>query len=99
MEALFIISLVIYILDIIVLFYYGIHCFVMVRLFFKYRKNCVSDQGKLDALQKRMKTWPKVTIQHRASITPDPARAPTGPKCWYSRPDLAADPTGSPVAG
>ena len=63
MEALFIISLVIYILDIIVLFYYGIHCFVMVRLFFKYRKNCVSDQSKLDDLQKRMKTWPKVTIQ------------------------------------
>ena len=63
MEALFIISLVIYILDIIVLFYYGIHCFVMVRLFFKYRKNCVSDQGKLDELQARMKAWPRVTIQ------------------------------------
>ncbi len=63
MELLFIFSLTVYILDIIVLFYYGIHCFVMVKLFFKYRKNCISHPGELEALEKKMKVWPRVTIQ------------------------------------
>jgi cellulose synthase/poly-beta-1,6-N-acetylglucosamine synthase-like glycosyltransferase len=63
MEALFILSLVVYILDIIVLFYYGIHCFVMVKLFFKYRRNCESDPARLEELVTKMKVWPKVTIQ------------------------------------
>ena len=63
MDALFVISLIIYILDIIVLFYYGIHCFVMVRLFFKYRKNCETDPARLEQLKAKMKVWPKVTIQ------------------------------------
>jgi hypothetical protein len=63
MDALFVISLIIYILDIIVLFYYGIHCFVMVRLFFKYRKNCETDPGRLEELKGKMKVWPRVTIQ------------------------------------
>lgn len=63
MEFLFILSLVVYILDIIILFYYGLHCFVMVKLFFKYRHNCVSDPNRLSELKKKMKTWPRVTIQ------------------------------------
>lgn len=63
MEALFILSLIVYIVDIIVLFYYGIHCFVMVKLFFKYRRNCESDPERLEQLVAKMKVWPKVTIQ------------------------------------
>lgn len=63
MEALFILSLIVYIVDIIILFYYGIHCFVMVRLFFKYRRNCESDPKRLEELVTKMKVWPKVTIQ------------------------------------
>jgi cellulose synthase/poly-beta-1,6-N-acetylglucosamine synthase-like glycosyltransferase len=63
MEILFILSLIIYVLDIIVLFYYGIHCFVMVKLFFRYRKNCESDPERLEQLVAKMKKWPKVTIQ------------------------------------
>jgi len=63
MEFFLVLSLIVYILDIIVLFYYGMHCFVMVKLFFKYRQNCVSDPNRLSELRKKMKSWPKVTIQ------------------------------------
>lgn len=63
MEFFFVLSLTVYIIDIIILFYYGIHCFIMVKLFFKYQKNCISDPDKLAELKKKMKSWPRVTIQ------------------------------------
>ncbi|MBV6493149.1 MAG: hypothetical protein LDLANPLL_01164 [Turneriella sp.] len=63
MDALLILSLVIYIVDILFLFYYGVHCFVMVRLFFKHRRNCETDENRLEELTKKMKSWPRVTVQ------------------------------------
>ncbi len=53
----------VYILDIIALFYFGVHCYAMVHLFLKHRKRCEINPTELSALQKKMGAWPKVTIQ------------------------------------
>lgn len=53
----------VYIVDILALFYFGVHCYAMVHLFLKNRKNCESSEDELEQLRKKMGDWPQVTIQ------------------------------------
>ncbi|MDH5717724.1 MAG: glycosyltransferase family 2 protein [Spirochaetia bacterium] len=55
--------IVIYIVDILALFYYGIHLYILVFLYLKNKKNCKTNNEELEVLIKKMKKWPKVTIQ------------------------------------
>ncbi|MCB1199818.1 MAG: glycosyltransferase family 2 protein [Leptospiraceae bacterium] len=53
----------VYLIDIIALFYFGVHCYVMVKLYLENRKECQSDPETLQMLTGKMKKWPKVTVQ------------------------------------
>jgi cellulose synthase/poly-beta-1,6-N-acetylglucosamine synthase-like glycosyltransferase len=51
----------IYLLDILVLFIFGLHTLLMVQLYRQYKQNCVSDPSKI--LSGKEKNLPKVTVQ------------------------------------
>lgn len=53
----------VYFLDIVALFYYGVHCYVMVKLYLKNRHKCVTNKDELAHLTQKMGKWPMVTIQ------------------------------------
>lgn len=55
--------ILVYIIDILALFYYGVHCYAMVHLFLKHRNKCETEPNQLKVLVKQMGQWPKVTIQ------------------------------------
>jgi cellulose synthase/poly-beta-1,6-N-acetylglucosamine synthase-like glycosyltransferase len=60
--AILIAFLTIYFLDILVLFYFGIHTYIMVYLYKKYKTECDSEEAMLLDL-KKPKTLPIVTVQ------------------------------------
>lgn len=55
--------LLVYSLDIIALFYFGLHCYIMVYLYLKNRKKCEMNPEVHSRLVKKMGNWPKVTVQ------------------------------------
>ncbi len=55
--------ILVYTVDIVLLFYFGIHCYAMIHLFLKNPQRCEVDQDEYDSLKKKMSKWPKVTIQ------------------------------------
>ncbi|MCS6985081.1 MAG: glycosyltransferase family 2 protein [Leptospiraceae bacterium] len=55
--------LLVYSLDILALFYFGIHCYFMVYLYLKNGKRCETDPATYAQLVKKMRRWPKVTLQ------------------------------------
>lgn len=63
MDILFYIVITVYIIDIIFLFYFGVHCYAMVYLYLKNRQRCVIEPEEITNLEKNFKSWPKVTIQ------------------------------------
>lgn len=53
----------VYLVDIVALFYYGLHCYIMVYLFRKNGASCQSGTCSIDLKKKPQKDWPVVTLQ------------------------------------
>lgn len=63
MEIILWVIIVIYAIDIVLLFYYGLHCYAMIYLFKKNPEICTTDGLDYDELKKKIRVWPKVTVQ------------------------------------
>ncbi len=53
----------VYLVDIMALFYFGLHCYIMVYLFKKNGSSCHSGSCSIDLSQKPKREWPVVTVQ------------------------------------
>ncbi len=52
-----------YVLDVLLLLYFAFHNYVMILLFIRNHKKCLSSYYNFDIFRSRMGKWPKVTIQ------------------------------------
>ncbi|RME90782.1 MAG: glycosyltransferase [Candidatus Hydrogenedentota bacterium] len=63
MEILIGFLILVYAVDILALFYFGLHCYAMVWLFKKNGGSCYTKEEDLSELTQKMGDWPMVTIQ------------------------------------
>lgn len=55
--------ILVYLTDIVALFYFGLHCYIMVYLFNKNGASCQSGSCSINLEKKTKKEWPMVTLQ------------------------------------
>ncbi len=62
-EIFFAIIILVYFVDIVFLFYYGVHTYAMVHLYFKNKESAKTNPEQIKVLTKKMGKWPMVTVQ------------------------------------